>query len=41
MNRPATEAEIRHAGAEPGYCSPVGLEGITDVLYTTVLSERG
>jgi prolyl-tRNA synthetase len=28
---PATEAEIRLAGAEPGYGSPVGLSGITVV----------
>lgn len=30
--RPATEAEIREAGAEPGYGSPVGLAGITIVV---------
>ena len=29
---PATEAEIRDMGAEPGYGSPVGLEGITVVV---------
>jgi prolyl-tRNA synthetase len=29
---PATEAEIRNMGAEPGYGSPVGLEGITVVV---------
>jgi prolyl-tRNA synthetase len=29
---PATEAEIRHMGAEPGYGSPVGLEGVTIVV---------
>jgi prolyl-tRNA synthetase len=29
---PATEAEIRQAGAEPGYGSPVGLSGITIVV---------
>jgi len=29
---PATEAEIRAAGAEPGYGSPVGLQGITVVV---------
>ena len=28
---PATEAEIRQAGAEPGYGSPVGLSGVTVV----------
>ncbi len=28
---PATEAEIRQAGAEPGYGSPVGLSGVTIV----------
>ena len=28
----ATEAEIRQAGAEPGYGSPVGLQGITVVV---------
>ena len=28
---PATEAEIRQAGAEPGYGSPVGLQGVTVV----------
>ena len=31
---PATEAEIRQAGAEPGYGSPVGLEGVTVVVDT-------
>jgi len=29
---PATEAEIRNIGAEPGYGSPVGLEGVTVVV---------
>lgn len=29
---PATEAEIRAAGAEPGYGSPVGLQGVTVVV---------
>ncbi|GAB4533396.1 MAG: proline--tRNA ligase [Anaerolineae bacterium] len=29
---PATEAEIRHMGAEPGYGSPVGLEGVMVVV---------
>jgi prolyl-tRNA synthetase len=29
---PATEAEIRHIGAEPGYGSPVGLEGAIIVV---------
>lgn len=29
--RPATEAEIRAAGAVPGYASPMGLEGVTVV----------
>jgi len=29
---PATEAEIRHMGAEPGYGSPVGLQGVTVVV---------
>jgi len=29
---PATEAEIRLAGAEPGYGSPVGLSGVTVVV---------
>jgi len=29
---PATEAEIRAVGAEPGYGSPVGLEGVTVVV---------
>jgi prolyl-tRNA synthetase len=29
---PATEAEIRNLGAEPGYGSPVGLEGVTVVV---------
>ncbi|PKO21313.1 MAG: proline--tRNA ligase [Chloroflexi bacterium HGW-Chloroflexi-1] len=29
---PATEAEIRAAGAEPGYGSPVGLSGVTVVV---------
>ena len=29
---PATEAEIRAMGAEPGYGSPVGLEGVTVVV---------
>lgn len=29
---PATEAEIRSVGAEPGYGSPVGLEGVTVVV---------
>jgi prolyl-tRNA synthetase len=29
---PATEAEIRSVGAEPGYGSPVGLEGVTIVV---------
>ena len=29
---PATEAEIRQAGAEPGYGSPVGLSGVTVVV---------
>lgn len=29
---PATEAEIRSVGAEPGYGSPVGLEGLTVVV---------
>ncbi len=32
----ATEAEIRAAGAEPGYGSPVGLRGITVVADTLV-----
>jgi prolyl-tRNA synthetase len=32
MVGPATEAEIRQAGAEPGYGSPVGLSGITIVV---------
>lgn len=32
--RPATEAEIREAGAEPGYGSPVGLSGATVVVDT-------
>jgi prolyl-tRNA synthetase len=31
---PATEAEIRQAGAEPGYGSPVGLSGVTVVVDT-------
>jgi prolyl-tRNA synthetase len=31
---PATEAEIRQAGAEPGYGSPVGLTGVTVVVDT-------
>jgi prolyl-tRNA synthetase len=31
---PATEAEIRQAGAEPGYGSPVGLFGATVVVDT-------
>jgi prolyl-tRNA synthetase len=31
---PATEAEIRQAGAEPGYGSPVGLTGVTVVADT-------
>ncbi len=30
--RPATEAEIRAAGAEPGYASPVGLVGATVIV---------
>ncbi len=30
--RPATEAEIRALGAEPGYASPVGLEGALVVV---------
>jgi prolyl-tRNA synthetase len=29
---PATEAEIRATGAEPGYGSPIGLEGITIIV---------
>ncbi len=29
---PATEAEIRSVGAEPGYGSPVGLKGVTVVV---------
>ena len=29
---PATEAEIRQAGAEPGYGSPVGLSGVSVVV---------
>ncbi len=33
---PATEAEIREMGAEPGYGSPVGLEGVTVVVDTLV-----
>jgi len=32
MVGPATEGEIRAAGAEPGYGSPVGLSGITVVV---------
>jgi prolyl-tRNA synthetase len=31
---PATEAEIRQAGAEPGYGSPLGLTGVTVVVDT-------
>jgi prolyl-tRNA synthetase len=31
---PATEAEIRQAGAEPGYGSPLGLAGVTVVVDT-------
>jgi prolyl-tRNA synthetase len=30
--RPATEAEIRATGAEPGYASPKGLKGVTVVV---------
>jgi prolyl-tRNA synthetase len=29
---PATEAEIRNMGAEPGYGSPIGLEGVSVVV---------
>jgi prolyl-tRNA synthetase len=35
---PATEAEIRQAGAEPGYGSPVGLSGVTVVVDTLAAS---
>jgi prolyl-tRNA synthetase len=37
---PATEAEIRHSGAEPGYGSPVGLEGVTVVVDDLIQSGR-
>jgi prolyl-tRNA synthetase len=37
---PATEAEIRHAGAEPGYGSPVGLEGVTVVVDDLIPESR-
>ena len=30
--RPATEAEIRATGAEPGYASPIGLQGVTVIV---------
>jgi len=29
---PASEEAVRHAGAEPGYGSPVGLEGVTVIV---------
>lgn len=34
--RPATDAEIRAAGAEPGYGSPIGVEGVTVVVDDSV-----
>jgi len=37
---PATEAEIRHMGAEPGYGSPVGLEGVTIVVDDLIPDSR-
>ena len=37
---PATEAEIRHMGAEPGYGSPVGLEGVTIVVDDLIPESR-
>jgi prolyl-tRNA synthetase len=37
---PATEAEIRHLGAEPGYGSPVGLEGATVVVDDLIPESR-
>jgi prolyl-tRNA synthetase len=36
--RPATEAEIRAVGAEPGYASPVGLQNVTVVADDLLLS---
>jgi prolyl-tRNA synthetase len=35
--RPATEAEIRAVGAEPGYGSPVGVKGAVVVVDTAVV----
>jgi prolyl-tRNA synthetase len=37
---PATEAEIRNIGAEPGYGSPVGLEDVTVVVDDLVPESR-
>jgi prolyl-tRNA synthetase len=37
---PATEAEIRHSGAEPGYGSPVGLAGVTVVVDDLIPESR-
>ena len=37
---PATEAEIRHMGAEPGYGSPVGLEGVSIVVDDLIPESR-
>lgn len=36
--RPANEAEIRQAGAEPGYASPVGLTEVTVVVDDSILA---
>lgn len=37
--RPATEDEIREAGAEPGYASPIGLGGVTVVVDESVVPD--
>lgn len=39
--RPATDAQIRAAGAVPGYASPVGLSGVTVIADDSVQSAVG